>query len=269
MRFVRCLIARSAREVADAQQLRWKVFGEEEGLLAPSRCCDGREIDLLDELATTLHFVAYSAEVPVGTVRLVLPSGGQERTRCRQTGLDLATKFDLGVLRAGGMTIAEVTRFCILRQFRRTRVAPALFAALSAESGRRGISHFVAGANMETDFAEDAALVYRLVRERGLASRSVRVEPLADRVAASSRGRPFYTEEQRRRVDGGDLTGIDLPGTLALFASKMGATYIGPPAYDPYFGVFALPLLAAVAGGAFRLRAATRAIECCPAGGKK
>jgi hypothetical protein len=35
-----------------------------------------------------------------------------------------------------------------------------------------------------------------------------------------------------------------MPRTLSLYANKMGARYVGPPAYDPYFGVFALPLVA-------------------------
>jgi hypothetical protein len=34
-----------------------------------------------------------------------------------------------------------------------------------------------------------------------------------------------------------------LPRTLSLLASKMGARFMGQPVYDPYFNVFALPLV--------------------------
>jgi hypothetical protein len=60
------------------------------------------------------------------------------------------------------------------------------------------------------------------------------------------RMRPRYTEEERLSAQSGDLQGLRLPRTLLLFAARMSARYIGPPVYDPYFNVFALPLVASL-----------------------
>ena len=57
----------------------------------------------------------------------------------------------------------------------------------------------------------------------------------------------MYTEAERLRAAGGDLTGIALPRTLSLFAKRMGARFVGPPLYDGHFNVFALPLVTALA----------------------
>jgi RNA polymerase sigma-70 factor (ECF subfamily) len=60
------------------------------------------------------------------------------------------------------------------------------------------------------------------------------------------------TDEQRRRTRGGDLTGLELPRTLSLFAKRMGGSYLGLPAYDAHSNVFALPLVATLADHAAR-----------------
>jgi hypothetical protein len=120
-----------------------------------------------------------------------------------------------------------------------------LFAAMHAESARRGITHWVAGANMETDCFEDAVIAWRVARERRLVSPRFRALPRgAGDLPQTPRRRPGYTEEQRQRALRGDLGGLALPRTLALFAAGMCARYIGPPVYDSYFEVFALPLVA-------------------------
>ena len=170
-------------------------------------------------------------------------------------GLDLESKLDLGPLAAprpgapsgAGIVSAEVTRYCVLRRYRHTGVTVALFSALHTESVRRGITHWVAGANMMTDCAEDAALAHRVAQAKSLMSEHFRAEPLLHLTPATPRRRPFYTEEQRLRALQGDLAGLELPRPLALFAHRMSARFIGPPVFDPAFGVFALPLVAVLA----------------------
>lgn len=248
-----CVIARTAQEITNAQRLRWTVYGEEERLLPASAHRDGRETDARDYCEGTTHFLVYDGREAVGTVRLLEPAGG--------LGLDLDAKFDLSALAAPGIAPAEVTRYCVLRHYRCTGVTSALFAALYAESARRGVTHWVAGANMGTDCAEDAELAYRLACAQDLVSGSFRAEPRASERPETPRRRPCYTEEQRLRAHNGELAGLDLPRTLALFARRMGARYVGAPAYDAYFNVFALPLVATLAEirarGARRLSAAS------------
>lgn len=245
MRTFRCSIATTERQIMDAQSVRYRVYAGEEGLLPASVGVGGREIDDLDYRATTTHFLVYAGLDPVGTVRLL--RGDAEGAKGGRLGLDLESKVDLGALAAAGVTAGEVTRFCVLRRYRRTGVTGALFAGLRDESARLGVTHWVAGANMETDCAEDAVLAYRLACEKDLVSRGFSAEPRHRELPRTPRRRPYYTEEQRRRVAGGDLAGLELPRTLSLFASGMGARYIGPPVYDTYFDIFALPLVAALA----------------------
>lgn len=244
MKSFRCIIATTEREINDAQRLRWRVYGEEERLLPGSVGQGGREIDALDYSASTTHFLVYADSEPVGTVRLLQPSAGP--TANGRIGLDIDSKFDLSALAAPGIRPAEVTRFCVLRRYRRTGVTAALFAALHAESSRRGVTHWVAGANMETDCPDDAALAFRVAQAKKLMSGRFKAELRAAEPPRTPLARPCYTPEQRLRAFEGDLSGIELPRVIALFAASMGARYIGPPAYDAYFNIFALPLVSAI-----------------------
>jgi L-ornithine Nalpha-acyltransferase len=253
MQSYRSIIARTAQEITDAQRLRWTVYGEEEALLPASARVDGREIDARDYCEGTTHFLVYDGQEAVGTVRLLEPSSALG------LDLDLDAKFDLGALSAPGIAPAEVTRYCVLQRYRRTRVATALFLRLFKESSRRGITHWVAGANMGTDCAEDAALAYRVACAQKLVTPRFHAEPRDRERPDTPRRRPCYTEEQRRRAEEGDLTGLELPRTLSLFANRMGARYIGSPAYDAYFNVFALPLVATLADIAAQQATATTA----------
>jgi N-acyl-L-homoserine lactone synthetase len=237
------LIARTPGAIQDAQRVRRTVYVDEEGLLPPETGAGGREIDAHDDRDTTVHFIVYVRAKPAGTVRLLVPRPEAEG----EIGLDLATKCDLNDLAAGGIAPAEVTRFCVLRRYRYTGVAAALFAGMLAESRRRGITHWVAGANMETDFAEDAALAYRVARAQNLVSGRFYAAPRTPAPACTPRMRPVYTQAERLRAAGGDLTGIALPRTLSVFAKRMGARFVGPPLYDSHFNVFALPLVTALA----------------------
>ncbi len=235
----RCVIAKTMQEIIDAQRLRWKVYGEEEELLPDSAHSDGREIDARDYSEGTTHFLVYDGPEAVGTVRLLEPRGG--------LGLDLESKFDLGALSVPGVAPAEVTRYCVSRRYRCTGVTVALFSGLYAESVRRGVTHWVAGANMGTDCAEDAALAYRVACAQALMNERFHARPRAHELPETPRRRPCYTEEQRSRAQRGELAGLELPRTLSLFAKRMGARYIGLPTYDAYFNVFALPLVATLA----------------------
>jgi L-ornithine Nalpha-acyltransferase len=246
MRSFHCVIARTESEIMDAQRLRWKVYGEEEGLLSAAACNGGREVDALDFCDTTVHFIVYAGQELAGTVRL-LRSSAAVKLKSGRLGLDLESKVNLDTLSVPGIVLAEVTRYCVLQKYRRTGVTSALFSALYTESARRGITHWVAGANMETDCAEDAALAHRVAQEKDLVSERFHAEPRVSELPSTPQRRPIYTPAQRLRAREGDLTGIELPRTISLFAMRMGARYIGAPVYDTYFNIFALPLVATLA----------------------
>jgi hypothetical protein len=183
----------------------------------------------------------YSDAEPVGTLRLQLGRAAAAAAG-GGLGLELESKFVLHGFDEPGTLPAEVTRFCVVRAFRGTRVAALLFSGLRRESERHGVTHWLAAANMETDSSEDADIAYRLVQQRKLMSRDFAARARAALGSAPRAQRAAYTEEQRQTARAGCLTDLKLPKTLALFASKMGARFIGAPSYDAYFNVFALPL---------------------------
>jgi hypothetical protein len=230
-----CIVASSEPQRAQAARLRHEVYREEEALsLSP----ETPEREASDSIA---HLVAYVDGEPAGSLRLVVAAPGR-RGPAERFGLELESCFELLGFGAPGVLLAEVTRFCVLRRFRGSRAAAALFDLLRLESHRRGVTHWVAAANMETDCAEDAELAYRLIRARGLVDDTWQARARAPRSAPTPATRCVFTPEQHRRAREGDWSGLRVPRTLNLFATKMGARYMGPPVYEPRFGVFALPL---------------------------
>jgi len=202
-----------------------------------------------------VHLLVYAGTEAVGCVRLTMAPVG---------GLELESKFELSGFVESGAVLAEVTRYCVALPFRGTRVAAALFQGLVEESRRRGVSHWVAAANMQTDCAEDAAIAYGLIRERGWGNERFRARNRLE--LAATRGhtrRFFYSEAQRESARRGETKGLPVPTTLSLFASKMGARYMGPPAYDPYFNVFALPLVAPVSPPLLHANSAKELPKAC------
>jgi hypothetical protein len=246
---VRVVVAQSEQQIEDAERVRWQVYCAEECLLPPTTGRDKREIDDNDFSPLTAHVLAYVGDEPVGTVRLITAPRPSRHAK-EHCGLPIESKFVLSGFERPGVVLAEVTRYCVLRKFRGTRVTPALFAALHAESKRRGISHWVAGANAATDSSEDAAIAYQLIVARKLLSHVFQarcLDPAGPAGPAGDAQRWLYTPEQRSSAARGELDALKLPHTLQLFAAKMAARYLGPPAFDTGFKVFAVPLVTRIA----------------------
>jgi hypothetical protein len=243
------LIAETSAQIADAQRVRWLVYGEEEQLVAaagPNSSQERRLVDHSDYSPATAIILVYNGEQAVGTVRL---------TRVRGPGVEAQSEayasppFLVEGLPADAC-LAVVERFCVLRRFRGSHVIVALHQGLTAVSRQSGISHWLALANTETDCPQDAALAYRIAASRGLSSSNVRARSSAYPCPALRCTRHLYDSAQRARAASGDLAGLPLPRTLGLFAKRMGGRYAGQPVYDTTFGVFALPLV----GAPFELR---------------
>lgn len=238
---ISCRVAESRRELDDALRLRWAVFGEELGLL-PARTAR-REVDDFDTLETTVHLNAYVDGAAVATARLVLPSAEVALARGSGVGIDMEDRFDLGALAGPGVSLAEATRFCVLRAFRREGVAVALLTAMVLESRRRGVTHWVAVANTDTDDAEDAAIVAQVAAARRLVSPHHRLSPRAASAPPPVSRAPFYDGAARRRAAALDLAGLALPRPLEVF-TRTGLRLAGAPAYDARFQRFAVPMVA-------------------------
>lgn len=239
---IHCVKAQDIRGLDDALAVRWRVFGDELGLLPRRAPFMAREPDGYDTLETTVHFVAYDGKVPVGTVRMLLPNEQVARANGWRLGLDLERRYDLG-----GLTyvsgLAELTRVCILRPWRRSWALASMVRAMYVESRQRGVMHWVGAAHCDTDCLGDARIAHRLLRRQGLLSEQWRVEPSAPAVAPASPRRPLYPLKGRASAKERELGSLWLPPLVAYYARTLGARYLGEPTYDAAFNLCLIPLV--------------------------
>jgi len=242
---IHCLVATTQRQLDDALRVRWAVFGGELRLLGtppPAR----REVNCFDTLDTTVHLVVYADGRPVGTTRMLLPNPEVARESGGHLGIDLEQKFDLSGVGGAGLVFAETTRYCVLREWRGSEVLLRLQAALYAESRRRGVTHWIASANTETDVWDDALLAWRVAAHRGLVSERWHIRPHEASAPPAMPRAPLYSPAERLRAHEGRLAGLRLPRTLSFFAQKLGARFVGEPIYDAHFRMCSMPLVAAL-----------------------
>jgi putative hemolysin len=241
-----CHIATTQQQLDDALRVRWEVFGEELEMLGRTAHGVPRENNDFDTLATTAHVIVYADGAPVATTRLLMPNPEVARATGGRLGIDLESKVDLSDLVGPNRVFAELTRFCILKDWRHSAVLMWLHAGLHQEGRRRGVTHWVASANTQTDSAEDAHILFQVAAHQGLLSTRWRARTLASPKSPEAPAAPLYTPEQRERARQGQFEGLHLPRVLSLFSIKMGARFIAEPLYDARFHRFSLPLVAAL-----------------------
>lgn len=241
-----CRIATTKKQLDDAARVRWRVFGEELGLLRGPTNPVHREVNVFDTLDTTVHFVVYADGEPVATARLLLPNPEVASTTGGRLGIDLEQKLDLSDLDGPGLLFAETTRFCILKAWRYSEALWWLQDGLYRESRRRGVTHWIASANMDTDSPEDARLVFRVASRQGLLSARWRALALSCPGAPHAPSAPLYTPEQRALARQGQLEGLRMPRVISFLSRRMGARFMAEPLYDAGFHRFSLPLVAAL-----------------------
>lgn len=247
MSHIRCVVAETRRELDDALRVRFEVFAEERGYLDPTARFVPREADPFDTLGTTIHLVAYLDDVPIATVRLLLPNAEIARRNGFDFGIDLESKFDLAPLAAAGLRPAETTRFCVLARHRGATAVAELHAAAVELSRRLDVTHWIASANTETDSLEDARLIHKVAEHHGFVHEALHVEPRDPVAPLPSPRRPFYDEHTRQRA-AASASAADLafPRTLALYARRMHARFIGLPIYDARFRMCSMPFVAPI-----------------------
>lgn len=239
---ISCNVTSTKRELDDALRVRWEVFSQEKGYVQEETFRVSREVDVLDTLESTVHIVAYAADRPVGTARLLLANPRIARENELPFGIDLDLKFDLSPLHRSGILIAETTRVCVLREYRRAGAFDSIYAALRQESLARGVTHWVASANTETDDLGDARIAHRVAGRMGLISDRWAVVPKPSGPSLHVPRTPLYSADERERAAREDLRGLRLPATLLLYARK-GARFMGGPIFDPKFRMCSMPLV--------------------------
>jgi L-ornithine Nalpha-acyltransferase len=246
MTILSCHVATTQRQLDDALRIRWEVFGQELGLLDGAHTKVPREVNGFDTLETTVHVVVYADHVPVATCRMLLPNPEVARRTGGRLGIDLEQKVDLSGVDGAGRLFAETTRYCVLKAWRNSQTLLRLQAGLHEESRRRGVTHWIASANTETDSAEDARILSQVAAHQQLVSTRWRARPLAAPASPLEPSAPLYTPDERERARQGQLDGLRLPRVLSFFSRKLGARFIAEPFYDAGFRRFSLPLVAAL-----------------------
>jgi hypothetical protein len=182
----------------------------------------------------------------IGAGRLLLPNQDIARSNGWRYGIPIEEKLHLDLSGVGAPgSIGEVGRFCVDEGFRGTMALVELCLAMCLESSKHGLKYWVSAANMSCDSEEEARIIYNLIQRRGLFRDDIRATPKVEAAPTSPPRFLFYADEhERSRALRGDRT-ARLPRAITADA-ELGARYIGEPLWDGYFGMFSMPLIAAV-----------------------
>ncbi|WP_284668628.1 GNAT family N-acetyltransferase [Myxococcus sp. SDU36] len=230
----------------DALRVRWAVFGGELELIPGRAPPTRREVNGFDTLRTTTHLVVYVEQEPVATVRILLPNAEVASVTGGVLGVEMEQRLDLSGLGGPGRVVAEASRFCVRRPWRHSEAVVLLQAAFYAESRRRGVTDWLAAANLETDSEEDARLIQKAFAHHGWLSPRWRMRTPGASVTPVVSNMPFYSAEEKARAREGRWETLRLPRSPVLVARRMGARFISEPLYDAGFRRFTLPLIAAL-----------------------
>ncbi len=147
-------------EIAEAQQLRYRVFASEMGAILPTAHLE-LDIDPFDKLCD--HLIVrdtLSGEI-VGTYRILPPSAAKISGYYSERG------FDLGRLHCLRPHMAEFGRSCVHPDYRRGAIIDLLWQGLTDYMSRHGYGYVVGCASISmADGGHLAASVYRHVRHK-------------------------------------------------------------------------------------------------------
>ena len=219
--------ARHLDEVQAAQRLRFAVFATEMGadLSASPDAAQGLDIDAFDNhcehlLVRTAPDAGRAAQV-VGTYRVLLPQAA-----CRAGSYYSESEFDLGPLAALRPHMAELGRSCIHPDWREGAVIMMLWSHVVKFLAQNGVRHAVGCASMPIrDGGYHAARVWRQLEASHLTEPHLRVQPHA----------PLPLDHLQSQG------AVEVPPLIRGYL-KCGARVMGPPAWDPEFGVADLPM---------------------------
>jgi putative hemolysin len=206
-------LAETVAEIAQAQRLRYAVFGEELGARVPGSA-DGIDCDRFDAFCDHLIVRERRGGSIVGTYRMLTPDG-----RRQAGGWYCAAEFDVGSLEAFSDETIEVGRACVRADFRSGRAISLLWAGLLRYVLERGGRYVIGCASIGTDDGGHiAASVCRRLLQDHLAPSAWRVVPR----------RAFVLEGWREVAD------APMPPLLKGYL-RLGAQACGEPAWDGDF----------------------------------
>lgn len=205
-------LARGPRDLAEAQHLRYLVFGQELGAQIGSQA-QPYDTDEFDEVCDHLLVRETRSGRVVGTYRLLAP---ERRARIGRYYAD--SEFDLSALAHLQPSLVEVGRSCVHPEHRAGAVLLLLWTGLTQYMRKGGHEHLIgcASASLADGGPQAAALRDRL--QNHLVAPALRVTPRV----------PFVHEHIARAND------PILPPLIKGYL-RVGARICGEPAWDPGF----------------------------------
>ena len=206
--------------VRRAQELRYRVFGDEWGASLPGANW-GIDDDRFDSNCEHL-VVQQGSDRVVGTYRLLTPDASR-RTR----GYYIEERFDIGQLDLLRERMVEVGRACVAPEFRAGVVMLLMWSALARYLVENGYDFVLGSASLDlSDGGHRAASIYRRVAAAGMSPEDFRVSPR----------QPLPLGRLR------DTLPATAPSLLRGYLN-LGAWVCGPPAWDLEFSCADLPVL--------------------------
>ena len=206
-------LARDAREIVEAQRLRYKVFAEEMGARVPGRE-QGVDSDFYDAHCEHLLVRDTDTQQVVGTYRIL--NGAKAR---RIGGFYADEEFDLTRLNHLRDSTVEIGRSCVHRDYRGGATIALLWAGLANYMTHHGYRYLIGCASIGmADGGHAAASIYHRLQATHLAPVEYRVFPRCDLPLAA------YGED----------VACTLPPLIKGYV-RVGAYICGAPAWDPDF----------------------------------
>ncbi|MDD2701435.1 MAG: GNAT family N-acetyltransferase [Sideroxydans sp.] len=206
-------MARSVAEIAEAQRIRFRVFGEEMGANLPS-AEPGLDIDRFDEFCDHLLVRDHGNDKVVGTYRILPPEQAVQAG-----GYYSETEFDLSRLENLRDRMVEVGRSCVHPDYRDGATITQLWSGLADYIGKHNHEYLIGCASISmADGGHYAASVYNKVHKLHAAPSEYTVFPHCRL--------PLESLQQ-------DLE-VTIPPLIKGYL-RLGAYIAGEPAWDPEF----------------------------------
>ena len=205
-------MARNPSEIAEAQRLRYKVFGEEMG--AQLSGTGGLDIDGFDEYCEHLLVRESVSNQVIGTYRILSPHKAKQAG-----GYYSAGEFDLSRLSHLFNSTVEVGRACVHQNFRNGGTITMLWSGLAKYMQTHNYEYMIGcGSVPMHDGGHMATSLYHKLKDDYLAPAQYRVYP--------RNPLPIHALNKDMQV---------ACPTLIKGYLRLGAYICGEPAWDAYF----------------------------------